>query len=68
VAPRTDLGVAAQLMRNVVDDPAGAARLGADARRDLAVRFAPEVVGARMRERLEDVWRDRRARSPRGLA
>jgi hypothetical protein len=40
----------------VYDDPDAAARLGRAAQADLATRFSPAAVGARMRERLEKIW------------
>jgi glycosyltransferase involved in cell wall biosynthesis len=56
-----DIGVAAQLMRTVVEDPAGAANIGAAGQLDLATRFSPEATGLRMRQRLEAVWAARDA-------
>ena len=51
-----DLGVAARYMRQIVDDPATAAMVGEAARADLVARFSPDVVGAKMRRRLEQIW------------
>ena len=48
-----DVGHAAELMRRVASDPAEAARLGAAARRTIEERFAPAVIGARYRRRLQ---------------
>ncbi|HQY13456.1 MAG TPA: glycosyltransferase family 4 protein [Ilumatobacteraceae bacterium] len=51
-----DIGVAASLMQRVVADPELAARIAAAGQRDLAARFSPAVCGARMRQRLEQIW------------
>jgi glycosyltransferase involved in cell wall biosynthesis len=51
-----DLDVAARHMRDVYDDPTAAADLGRAAQRDLVARFSPEVVGARMKQRLDKIW------------
>jgi glycosyltransferase involved in cell wall biosynthesis len=48
---------AAALMRRVVDDPHGAARIGARARRDIATGLSPVAAGARVRRRLEELTR-----------
>jgi hypothetical protein len=42
-------------MRRVFEDRALAARLGAAARATIETRFAPAVVGARYRRRLEAI-------------
>jgi Glycosyl transferases group 1 len=46
---------AAQLMRAVYDDPAEAARRGAQAAKDIARTLSPEATGAAMRRRLEEL-------------
>ena len=46
---------AAQLMRRVHDDREEAARIGARAREDVARTLSPEVTGAAMRRRLEEL-------------
>jgi glycosyltransferase involved in cell wall biosynthesis len=48
-----DVGHAAELMRRVASNPAEAAQLGAAARRTVEERFAPAVIGARYRRRLQ---------------
>jgi glycosyltransferase involved in cell wall biosynthesis len=48
-----DTGHAAELMQRIVSDPAGAARIGAAARRTMEERFSPAVIGARYKRRLE---------------
>jgi glycosyltransferase involved in cell wall biosynthesis len=48
---------AAQLMRNVHEDPAAAARVGAQAREDIAEQLSPQARGAAMRRRLEEIER-----------
>jgi hypothetical protein len=40
-------------MRRVASNPAEAAQLGAAARRTIEERFAPAVIGARYRRRLQ---------------
>lgn len=50
-----DVDHAAAAMRRLHDDPALAARLGAAARHTIAARFAPSVIGARYRRRLESI-------------
>ena len=42
-------------MRRVASDPAGAARVGAAARRTIEARFAPSVIGERYKRRLEAI-------------
>jgi glycosyltransferase involved in cell wall biosynthesis len=44
---------AARLMRQVYDDPDGAARIGARAQDDIARWLSPEMTGAAMRRRLQ---------------
>ncbi len=56
-----DLDAAAAAMRRVFDDPHEAALLGGRASEDLATRFSPAVTGARMKQRLEEIWRTRDA-------
>lgn len=51
-----DLDAAAQAMREVYDDPAAAAAMGARAQADLADRFSLEATGRHMRQRLEEIW------------
>ena len=46
---------AAEYMRQLFNDPARAARLGAAARETIRTRFAPAVIGARYRRRLESI-------------
>ncbi len=46
---------AAQLMRQVHDDPAEAARRGAQAATDIARTLSPQATGAAMRRRLEEL-------------
>ena len=46
---------AAELMREVWDDRAGATARGARAKEDVAVQLAPDVVGAIARRRLENI-------------
>ena len=50
-----DLAHASELMRRVASDPAGAARIGAAARRTIEARFAPSVIGERYKRRLEAI-------------
>lgn len=52
-----DLDSAAESMRMVCEDPSRAKAMGRRAKEDLSVRFAPQVTGARMRGRLEELWR-----------
>jgi glycosyltransferase involved in cell wall biosynthesis len=52
-----DIHVAAEMMRYVYQNPE-AARLKAEAgRQDLEARFTPTITGARMKDRLEKIWR-----------
>lgn len=50
-----DLDHAAECMRRLAGDPALAARLGTAARATIEERFAPAVIGARYRRRLETI-------------
>lgn len=50
-----DVDHAAQWMRQLHGDPAMVARLGAAARATIESRFSPEAVGARYRQRLENI-------------
>jgi glycosyltransferase involved in cell wall biosynthesis len=50
-----DIDHAAQWMRQLVEDPALAARIGAAARTSIERELAPAVVGARYRRRLEAI-------------
>jgi Glycosyl transferases group 1 len=47
---------AAQLMRRVYEDPDGAARVGVQAREDIARVLSPETTGAAMRARLKELY------------
>jgi glycosyltransferase involved in cell wall biosynthesis/SAM-dependent methyltransferase len=58
-----DLDHAARLMREVFEDRAEAKRRGERARRDIRERHAPEVAGAMMRNRLQNVHTALAARS-----
>lgn len=55
-----DLDTAADMMRTVYGDRESAHRMGMRAREDLLARFAPAVTGARMKTRLEEIWRVQR--------
>jgi hypothetical protein len=46
---------AAEWMRRLAGEPALARRLGAAAQRTMEERFAPAVIGARYRDRLESI-------------
>ena len=48
-----DVAAAAAAMRELAGDPAGARRLGESARRTIAERFAPPVIGRRYQARLD---------------
>ncbi len=48
--------VAAEHMRFVYNNPERAREMGVAARKDLEFRFTPELTGARMRRRLEQLW------------
>lgn len=50
-----DVGEAAEWMRRLFADRELAARLGSEARRTIRERFAPKVIGARYRRRLEAI-------------
>ena len=50
-----DVDQAAAWMRKISGDPALAARLGAAARVTMEQRFSPAVIGARYRQRLENI-------------
>lgn len=50
-----DIDHAAEQMRRVAGDPALCVRLGAAARHTIEERFAPAVIGARYRQRLEAI-------------
>ena len=56
-----DIDHAAELMRAVYEDPDRARQLGQRARGDILAYLSPEVVGARIRERLAMVGRDKDA-------
>ena len=51
-----DLAVAAQLMREVFENPTKAAEVALAGKTDLETRFTPERTGAKMRVRLEQLW------------
>jgi glycosyltransferase involved in cell wall biosynthesis len=53
-----DLGAAAELMRAVYQSPGDAAIVGEAGRQKLRAEFSPEACGARMRARLETIWRN----------
>lgn len=50
-----DLDHAAALMRRVYDDPEAAARLGEQARADIARTLSEQATGQRMRDRLRQL-------------
>ena len=50
-----DVDQAASWMRKISGDPALAARLGAAARGTMEQRYSPAVIGARYRQRLENI-------------
>ncbi|MGH2915584.1 MAG: glycosyltransferase [Solirubrobacteraceae bacterium] len=52
-----NLDQAAELMRRVYEDPEAAARVGAQAREDIARELSPSATGAVMRRRLEELAR-----------
>lgn len=52
-----DLTVASSMMQNLFQDRRFGMALGDRAKRNLQTRFSPEVTGARMRNRLENIWR-----------
>ena len=51
-----DLDVAAEMMRQVYENPESARRMALAGKADLETRFTPDASGARMRERLEKLW------------
>ena len=53
-----DLDVAATMMRHVYENPDEAMRKALAGKADLEDRFTPEKTGARMRARLEQLWRE----------
>ncbi len=52
-----DLDEAAAAMQRLAADPVAGSRVGAQARHDVETRWTAERVGAKMRARLEEVWR-----------
>jgi len=52
-----DLSVASSMMRKVFHDREFGSALGNRAKQDLQTRFSPEATGARMKNRLENIWR-----------
>ena len=52
-----DLTVASSMMQNLFQNRGFGMALGDRAKRDLQTRFSPEVTGARMKNRLENIWR-----------
>ncbi len=61
-----DWSAAAALMRRVVDRPAEAAAIGAQAARDIRAQYSPAEVGRRIRTRIELLERSGRLRRARG--
>lgn len=53
-----DLDVAAEMMRDVYEHPDKARTMALAGKADLEARFTPEQTGARMKVRLEQLWRD----------
>jgi glycosyltransferase involved in cell wall biosynthesis len=51
-----DIMAAAQFMRALVANPEAGRRVGSVARRDILNKWTREQAGARMRERLQEVW------------
>lgn len=51
-----DLDAAARLMRKVFENPEQARVMAMAGKADLESRFTPELTGARMRGRLEQIW------------
>jgi glycosyltransferase involved in cell wall biosynthesis len=51
-----DVDEAARLMKLVAEDPDVGRRIGAQARHDILSNWSVDTVGARMRDRLEEVW------------
>jgi len=54
-----DLDAAAAQLRAVYDAPDRARQVGEAARRKLLTEFSAEACGSRMRDRLDDIWRNR---------
>lgn len=52
-----DLTIASSMMRKVFQDREFGLALGDRAKHDLQTRFSPEATGARMKNRLETIWR-----------
>ena len=52
-----DLTIASSMMQNLFQNRGFGMALGDRAKRDLQTRFSPEVTGARMKNRLENIWR-----------
>ena len=53
-----DLDIASSLMRQLFEDQGLGQTIGHRARQDLLQRFSPEVTGERMKNRLENIWRE----------
>jgi glycosyltransferase involved in cell wall biosynthesis len=51
-----NIDVAAEMMRNVYENPEQARAKALAGQRDLDERFRHEIVGARMKDRLEEIW------------
>lgn len=56
-----DLDEAAAILRRIVDDPAAAARIGAQAARDIRVLHSPEAAARAARDALDSAWSRQRA-------
>lgn len=54
-----DTGHATEVMQKLVEDPALAARIGAQARQDIHTNFSPQAAGRRIEERLREILRER---------
>ena len=54
-----DIGHATEVMQKLVEDPALAARIGAQARQDIHTNFSPQAAGRRIEERLREILRER---------
>ena len=52
-----DRDAAAEMLRHVFENPIASREMGLRARADLETRFSTAVTGARMRARLEEIWR-----------
>ena len=50
------IDVAAEMMKTVYENPEQARAKALFGQRDLEQRFAHEIVGARMKARLEEIW------------